>query len=1098
MKRTWGRWKRTAVIALLLVSEGGRGAAMAGNPFIRRVAPKSCLEQAAEQIDRLEHKLQNEGSVVVKAPDVWGESRLTKHRQEFERVLEAKVDEFQLMLNGSIRRSDQAFLANSLAIQAALTSSVQPPTVGQAQTDLAIVNALTPATAPVASGSATDTPIQRNLVAAAGVNTSRFVDSFQDNNVLNIGLEPTIALDQLKRYLDHLNEIRRVNEGDDTSDSPGYSLNLVRIPVSILPGDKTRKGYGAEVTVTATPHLSPELLPRVFRELVINDLVDVLGASVLKTAEAIDEAVLVEKTGCSPQYRAKKEMWLTLSEAEKLEALLFESDSPANANAPMSAAPGEAQQMLAPSVVQEPVAPRSQKAARAAFGFPLGGGAGAAPSPSPDSLFNMEFRNSLKATSLKEYVTQTSHRGGAISPSAAGVARNARGPFSPTQSTIVLGQDELIVQAYEFWKARPMALDRHLPDARAFLAEQLQAGYDYLSTPEGMGHWQLVPEIYEAVRSDRGADLESLRRKVVKPYTVRTPQGWVAAQAGNDMYAPSAVTSCAWWILVESALLNQHLNDDVKRVSQDPDCQCACAGPQAFYSADPPLEARMAFIDYVKCRWPIHVFALDPVVQQQNISDQFSLRRELQLALAMSFAAGRANMQNVTRYARRLEIDMETIALNRTDVAFGHGSDTFGWRFTPRVQSPPFEGNAKVFVRDLLVGGPTKDQITRTWELEAGQRECVAIVLMPSFIEHVTFQARGNFFRMADCKHDVFPPRDVRTTLAENVRWSEEVKLLDDTLNQLHCEATRFLPGEVSRVQARATQLTRRFPLQTVHSRVPNENTLGGFEMFSSGVTDLGPELLDFYGEPGIDVRKDTTLFLVGNHFSVHDTHVVAGHRECKFQLISREVMKVTIPAGTEPALETVDNSQCRHKVIDVHVATPYGVTSHLHIPVIEAGSCCEARLEWNSRDIAVKMPYTVTPETAMAKAAYEIQKNGILLQPPHELAITVPPYSLTDSANFSVEVVLGTDSSVVQIADLGGPFTAVSFDPARRQFVVAGGKYRTVITSIADGVQTYLNALPKGATAPQTLDLRLLGRATDGSEVEGAVHFLIRLEQVR
>ncbi|HUY36030.1 MAG TPA: hypothetical protein VMV69_25045 [Pirellulales bacterium] len=39
-----------------------------------------------------------------------------------------------------------------------------------------------------------------------------------------VALEPTVALDQLSNYLQHLNELRRINEGDDTADSPGYSL----------------------------------------------------------------------------------------------------------------------------------------------------------------------------------------------------------------------------------------------------------------------------------------------------------------------------------------------------------------------------------------------------------------------------------------------------------------------------------------------------------------------------------------------------------------------------------------------------------------------------------------------------------------------------------------------------------------------------------------------------------------------------------------------------------------------------------------------------------------------------------------------------------
>ena len=102
--------------------------------------------------------------------------------------------------------------------------------------------------------------------------------------------------------------------------------------------------------------------------------------------------------------------------------------------------------------------------------------------------------------------------------------------------------------------------------------------------------------------------------------------------------------------------------------------------------------------------------------------------------------------------------------------------------------------------------------------------------------------------------------------------------------------------------------------------------------MFNTGVTDLSPELIGWYGAPGINVngvfdggchapcnnsptgRSDavdtsnkeapiplcvgagTTLFLVGDNFSIHDTKVIAGG-VCipHVRLISREIMRVTI-----------------------------------------------------------------------------------------------------------------------------------------------------------------------------------------------------------
>jgi hypothetical protein len=110
-----------------------------------------------------------------------------------------------------------------------------------------------------------------------------------------ITLEPTLYLDQKSVYLNHLHELRRISEGDDTADSPGYALNLVRFPVSVLPGRRTEKGYGAEVTMTLRPHLNDELLPTTFRNLVLNDLVDQIAFPVTQFINNPDYAVYLDK-----------------------------------------------------------------------------------------------------------------------------------------------------------------------------------------------------------------------------------------------------------------------------------------------------------------------------------------------------------------------------------------------------------------------------------------------------------------------------------------------------------------------------------------------------------------------------------------------------------------------------------------------------------------------------------------------------------------------------------------------------------------------------------------------------------------------------------
>src|SRR5262249_50524310 len=210
--------------------------------------------------------------------------------------------------------------------------------------------------------------------------------------------------------------------------------------------------------------------------------------------------------------------------------------------------------------------------------------------------------------------------------------------------------------------------------------------------------------------------------------------------------------------------------------------------------------------DYVRCRWPLHVFALDPETEDQNIGDSFSLRRELQLALSVAFTSGQISARNFTRYVRRIEQDIDTIAINRTIVGFSHGDDTFGWRFYPRVQTPPIDGNLQAIFRDLLVGGYGPGHDLRRRRLENGIRECVALVIMPSFVPYVDLEITGNWFRLAD-------PRCKALNLKQAMRLSRSVQAIRDA-SQSACDQHRYRPGDVGLMQRRLEQLSQRLPLQ--------------------------------------------------------------------------------------------------------------------------------------------------------------------------------------------------------------------------------------------------------------------------------------------
>jgi hypothetical protein len=75
-----------------------------------------------------------------------------------------------------------------------------------------------------------------------------------------------------------------------------------------------------------------------------------------------------------------------------------------------------------------------------------------------------------------------------------------------------------------------------------------------------------------------------------------------------------------------------------------------------------------------------------------------------------------------------------------------------------------------------------------------------------------------------------------------------------------------------------------------------------------------------------------TALFLIGDHFSVHQTRVIIGGKEVDSndtELLSRQVIKVLLP---QP-LQVMHDHLNHRNMVDVHIATPYGVTHHLLIP---------------------------------------------------------------------------------------------------------------------------------------------------------------------
>jgi hypothetical protein len=232
------------------------------------------VHQLACLIDCLDKKLYCYGKIAVQAPSVFGQNRMTGYRQDFEDQMKGQLDKFELIINAYQRRSDSAALTSATSIAAAVQPRARGGTArgassSSSQTTVAIPAPAVPFASLFNNASTLIGTVSPDLTLSglAGLALANAAASTKQG----IGLEPTVALDERANYLFHLNQLRRVNAGDDSSDLPGYGLYLIRMPVSLLPSRESIKGKGASVTVKAKHNLTPDVLHNTFGNVVVLD-----------------------------------------------------------------------------------------------------------------------------------------------------------------------------------------------------------------------------------------------------------------------------------------------------------------------------------------------------------------------------------------------------------------------------------------------------------------------------------------------------------------------------------------------------------------------------------------------------------------------------------------------------------------------------------------------------------------------------------------------------------------------------------------------------------------------------------------------------------
>ena len=227
--------------------------------------PSNSVLALASEITQIEDEIRRNGSITVKAPDVWGNADLMSGIQEYEEVMRGTVTEFEEVLSAYIARSDQMELQSATSVGVAMSeaSAVTLPSVGES------------------AGSNID-----------NIEPGALIGSFTEEAPAakaNVGVEPTELLRQESTYIGVNQALRRINMGDDRSRQAGYALYKFRVPVSVLPGRQTHRGYAAVVNMRARLHIDAAHLKYTFPKLVVADIVDLTEEYIYEDWEGIRE-----------------------------------------------------------------------------------------------------------------------------------------------------------------------------------------------------------------------------------------------------------------------------------------------------------------------------------------------------------------------------------------------------------------------------------------------------------------------------------------------------------------------------------------------------------------------------------------------------------------------------------------------------------------------------------------------------------------------------------------------------------------------------------------------------------------------------------------
>lgn len=381
----------------------------------------------------------------------------------------------------------------------------------------------------------------------------------------------------------------------------------------------------------------------------------------------------------------------------------------------------------------------------------------------------------------------------------------------------------------------------------------------------------------------------------------------------------------SWLLALQSGIADRNLKKILSDLQSSGYSEGPCAVAESVQFFIPDSTAVALWETVVRETFPLHVFNLDPVTEEQNAYDAFARRREMQVALAFGVAKGSAfTADQKAKMSRSLALDEATIALNRTAVAFAHSDDTFGWYFHPRIQTPPTESsNIAALARTLWATGPTDCYDRRHRRIEPGMRNCEVLIAMPSFVTDVAFDVTTNWEKVA-CPG--VTKRSYEEMIAQGSRLHRLRMCMKEPSNQI-C----YRPGDLERLNSRIDQLETMLGMQTHQVNLPFQYEQSASGLFDAGRKQLRPVVDYYYGLSYLDKdQKNAEFFLTGKNFHPTLTHVIVGGSEnhsqpdSSVEIINRELLKVQIN-GLEDKLS-------KPNFFEVRVSTPAGMSNLLVI----------------------------------------------------------------------------------------------------------------------------------------------------------------------